>query len=101
MTLDSDAVKALISPALQIPHHQPPPEADDVPEDERDAQQPPAHHGNETIEADNFPPITSDEEEDEPQNPGPPERRGSWPRRRTDPLHYVGKGIQGKKQDNN
>jgi hypothetical protein len=101
VTLDSDAVQAPIPPALQIPHHQPPPEADDVPEDERDAQQPPAYPGNEAIEADNFPPITSDEEEDEPQNPGPPERRGSRPRRRPDPLHYVGKGIQGKKQDNN
>nr|CAH0108457.1 unnamed protein product [Daphnia galeata] len=83
VTLDSDVVQAPIPPALQIPH------------------QSPAHHGNETIEADNFPPITSDEEEDEPQNPGPPERRGLRPRRRPDPLHYVGKGIQGKKQDNN
>ena len=102
VTLDSDAVQAPIPPDLQIPHHQPPPEADDIPEDECDAQQPPAHHGNETFEADNFPPITSDEEEeDEPQNPGPPERRGSRPRRRPDPLHYVGKGIQGKKQNNN
>ncbi len=40
VTLDSDAVQAPIPPALQIPHHQPPPEADNVPEDERDAQQP-------------------------------------------------------------
>ncbi len=80
MTLNSDAVQAPIPPALQIPHHQPPPEADDVPEDKRDVQQSPAHHGNETIEADNFPPITSYEEGDEPQNPGPPERRGSRPR---------------------
>jgi hypothetical protein len=63
--------------------------------DEHDAQQPtppdgdnfhglleaevqnPAPHENEPLDADNFPPITSDEEEDELQNPGAPELRGS------------------------
>lgn len=119
VALESDAVRAPIPPALQIPHHQPPPDADYVSLDEHDAQQPtspdgdnfhgwpetevqnPAPHENEPLDADNFPPITSDEEEDEPPNPGAPERRGSRPRRRPDPLHYVGKGIQGKKQENN
>jgi hypothetical protein len=95
VTLESDAVRAPILPGLQIPHHQPPPDADNVSLDEHDAQQPtppdgdnfhgfleaevqnPAPHENEPLDADNFPPITSDEEEDELQNPGAPERRGS------------------------
>lgn len=49
------------------------------------------------MNADNVPPLASDEDDDQ-QETAIPQRRGARPKKRPDPLHYIGKGIQGKKK---
>jgi hypothetical protein len=55
-----------------------------------------APHEDEPLDADNFPPLPSDDEDDEPQNPGVQDCRGLWPRRRPDlrrPIMYAQRSI--------
>jgi hypothetical protein len=53
----------------------------------------------EPFTTDSFLTLQSDDKDEKPQNLAAPKRRGSSPRRRSDPLHYMGETIQGKKQD--
>jgi hypothetical protein len=104
--MESDGARVPAPMALPLPNP-PPPDAADEPSHENAAEPPARQAGDdfqglpdaEPFVADNFPPLSSDEEDDVPQRPPAPERRGLRPRRRPDPLHYVGKGVQGKKQD--
>jgi hypothetical protein len=128
ITLPSQKIRVNSSPALPnpvrlpppIPQRQacvailplpnpPPPDAVDEPSQGNETEPPARQEGDDfhgwpdakPFVADNFPPLSSDGQDDIPEHPPAPERRGLRPKRRHDPLSYEGKGVQRKKQDDN
>jgi hypothetical protein len=87
----------------------PPPNAVDEPSHETETEPPTRQEGDDfhgwpdanPFVADTVPSPSSDGKDDIPEHPPAPERRGLRPKRRPDPLHYEGKGVQRKKQDDN